>query len=165
MKTDQEYTSAATSIHKNKVPAIFKKIAWQPHSRNLDWGGGKYDTATEYLKTLNVSNFIYDPFNRTEDHNAMIGEHGSYDTATISNVLNVIKELEIRKNIITKVLDFLKKRGIIYIVVYEGNRSGVGKITKKDSWQNNMKLSAYAEELKEFNPTIKKNIIIIQKED
>lgn len=159
----QEYKSAATSINSKKVPALFKRIGWSPGTVNLDWGGGKYDTATDYLAGIGVKNFIYDPFNRTPEHNAKIGALGSYDTATISNVLNVIKEPEIRKEIICKVLDFLRKGGIIYVGVYEGNASGIGRQTKEGSWQTNMKTASYLKELQEFNPVIKNKTIIIKK--
>ena len=60
----QEFTSAKTSINKNKVPALFKLAVFKPDTVNLDYGGGKFDTATEYLKKFNVTNLIYDPYNR-----------------------------------------------------------------------------------------------------
>jgi hypothetical protein len=37
----------------------------------------------------------------------------------------------------------LKPGGRLFISVYPGDNSGVGKQTKKDSWQRNEKLKAY----------------------
>ena len=48
--TQQEVTSAETSI--SQVPAVFKSKHFnvQEGSRNLDIGGGKYDKGSVYLK-------------------------------------------------------------------------------------------------------------------
>ena len=165
----QKITSAKTSINSTRIPAIFKHpaIKWQAGTRNLDWGGGRYDTATEYLKGLGVLNAIYDPYNREAAHNAKVLAEAPYDSATVSNVLNVVQGAENRKNIIKDALDYVKEGGIIYIKVYEGNRSGTGKITKQGScWQENRKTSSYADELKEFKPQMiggSSKIIIIKK--
>lgn len=53
---------------------------------NRDYGGGKFDNATEYLAEMNVTNLVYDSFNRSSDHNKMvlaeICNNGGDDTAT-----------------------------------------------------------------------------------
>lgn len=146
----QEYTSANTSINSTKVPSLFKKVAWKRDSSNLDYGGGKYNTATKYLLANYMClNFIYDPFNRSEAHNELIMSINDYDTATLSNVLNVIKEQEIRIECLKDIKKHLKPNGILYISIYEGNKSGVGKPTKKSCWQNNMRLKSYLPEVKQ----------------
>ena len=144
----QNRTSANTSINSTKVPALFRKIRWIAGTRNLDWGGGKYDTATEYLKQYGVQNVIYDPFNRSdeENHAALAG---TYDTVTLSNVLNVIAERDVRIEAVQGALDHLKPGGRLYISVYEGNHSGVGRRTKPDCWQCNRPLTDYAIEIGE----------------
>ena len=67
----QEYTSARSSI--KQVPAGFKIVdkyfGWKPNTLNLDIGGGKYDLMTEALLKKNVTNLVYDPYNRSEHHN------------------------------------------------------------------------------------------------
>ena len=168
---DQKYTSASTSINSGKVPALIKKLRWdmlEPGSRNLDWGGGRYDTATEYLKTFGIKNVIYDPFNRSPEENQEaldVEKYGLYDTITISNVLNVIAEKEIRYATVRNALDYLKPGGGLYISVYEGNRSGQGRETKPGCWQCNMKLADYADELKPLMPFLLPGLIMILKED
>ena len=73
----------------------------------------------------------------------------NYDTATLSNVLNVIKEQEIRLECLKDIKRHLKPNGILYISIYEGDKSEVGKSTRKSCWQNNMKLKSYLSEVKQ----------------
>ena len=144
----QEHTSKNTCI--NTIPSLFKKVRWQPGTCNLDYGGGKYETTTLFLAMQGVKNKVYDPYNRTEEHNNRILEYiilNRARTATISNVLNVIKEKECRKYIIRKCYYNIELDGFLYIKVYEGDKSGVGKTTKK-GWQENRKLGTYIEEIK-----------------
>lgn len=66
-------------------------------------------------------------------------------------MLNVIKEKEVRLNILKEISqDYLKKGCPLFITVYEGNRSGVGKESKKGCWQNNMKLRDYFSEVETY---------------
>ena len=168
----QTITSAKTSVNSTRVPALFKHPAvyWVAGTRNLDWGGGRYDTATEYLRGLGVENAIYDPYNRSSEHNDTVLRGAPYDTATISNVLNVVQQKEVRKKIIKDVVDKLKEGGIIYIKIYEGNGTGQGRTTKGGTcWQENRKTSNYIEELKEYAPALMSGgaagkIIIIKKQ-
>lgn len=160
-------TSANTSINKNKVPAIFHKVEFAPGTRNLDLGGGKYDIATEYLATKGVTNVIYDPYNRPESENQRalggIFRPQMYDSCTISNVLNVIQHKVTRMLLLQKAYEHLKEDGFVAITVYEGDKSGQGRVTKKDCWQENRVLSSYLDEIKEFGKFkevyIKKNVI------
>lgn len=161
----QQYSSANTSINSTKVPALFRKIRWQAGTRNLDWGGGKYDTATEYLKELGVVNRIYDPFNRSPAENDAALACTCYDTATLSNVLNVIAERDVRIAAVAGAMQHLKPGGKLYISVYEGNHSGRGRESKPDCWQCSMPLKAYAKELAWLHPWILRGMIMIVKED
>lgn len=147
----QKYTSKNTSINSKKLPAIFGKVArhygWTQSSVNFDIGGGKFDNASTYLKEqYQVENLIFDPHNRSDSHNATIIRSLSLtpaDTATISNVLNVICERDIQKSLIQLAHDNLKVGGLLFITVYEGNKSGIGKQTGKDQWQENKRLCDY----------------------
>ena len=118
---EQEYTSKDTSINKSKLPAIFKLVNFQPNTINLDYGGGKFDNASEYLAEQDVLNLIYDPFNRSTEHNnnviSEIRNNGGADTATCSNVLNVIKERDVRLNVLKNISKLVKPGGIVYITV------------------------------------------------
>lgn len=49
----------------------------------------------------------------------------------------------------------LKPGGRIFIGIYEGDRSGVGKKTKADSWQNNMTTTAHLPEVRKVFPNAK----------
>ena len=71
----------------------------------------------------------------------------SAETATISNVLNVIEEDAVRLKILQQANDALKDDGKLYITVFEGNKSGVGEPTTK-GYQLNKPLSEYLEEVK-----------------
>jgi hypothetical protein len=143
----QEITSAATST--NMIPRLFKKVPFKPGSVNLDIGGGKYETATEYLHSLHVHNFVYDPFNRDISHNSkiyrMLVANSFADTATLSNVLNVIKPRQLRLDALEIASKAVGTRGICHITVYEGDRTGNGRRTTK-GWQHHRKLKEYLSE-------------------
>lgn len=152
----QNYTSANTSINKAKVPAIFKKLPWGAGQVNLDLGGGKYDTASEYLEQFGTRNLVYDPYNRSALHNMSVQEElfarGGADSVTISNVLNVIDDEEARLEVLDFAKHWLHRNGECFITVYEGDRSSIGRQTGKDQWQNNMPLKAYLQEVRAVFP-------------
>lgn len=115
----QAYTSKNTSI--KQIPAGFKIVdkyfGWKPFTNNLDIGGGKYNLFTIKLAEVGVCNLVYDPFNRTEEHNENILKICSeviIDTATIFNVLNVIKESEVQREVIRMAYNELKDGGSVY---------------------------------------------------
>ena len=162
----QTFTSANTSINKGKVPAVFTKAWWKKGTVNLDLGGGKYDTATEYLHAREVANLVWDPYNRSEAENlsvmCILASRGGADSCTISNVLNVIDSAEARHELLNRAWDCTRYRAPIFITVYEGDRSGVGRQTGKDQWQNNRPLRDYLDEVKAVfpNATILKGMIV-----
>ena len=151
----QDIASAATSINSAKMARTFSLVKWQSGTRNGDIGGGRYDNATDYLATLGVTNVIFDPFNRTEQHNrsasrAMRG--GQCDTVTVNNVLNVIQDADNRARVIAQAADALKPGGTAYFLIYQGNGSGIGRVSKSvkgrtASWQENRKPRDYEQEL------------------
>lgn len=149
-ETEQEFSSAATSINGSKLPAIFKLVDFHANTLNLDYGGGKFDNATEYLKTMGVTNLIYDKFNRTAQHNQevirTVRENGGADTCTLSNVLNVIKEESIRHEILVNIHKLLKSDGILYITVFEG-QPGQKEGPTKSGYQLARKTSEYIDEV------------------
>lgn len=160
----QKRSSKRTSINASKLPTVFSRVRFVAGSKNADIGGGKFDIATEKLKTLGVENIIYDKFNRSEEWNnealAKI-RGGKCDTATIANVLNVIEEAEARDDVIMLAADVLKPEGVAYFQIYEGDGSGQGKQTGEDSWQNNRKTEAYIGEIeKVFESVIRSGNII-----
>lgn len=152
----QEYTSANTSINSSKLPAIFKLVNFKPNTINLDYGGGRFDNATDYLKELDVTNLIYDPYNRSSDHNDKVLKtlnKRKADTATLSNVLNVVKEKDIRLEILNNIKSLLKPGGTLYITVYEGSGLGDEKPTRA-GYQLNRKTIDYIDEIKTVFPDV-----------
>ena len=150
----QEHTSAATCIKQaaGRTPAICKHITdWADWSINADIGGGSEDDQTHYLADFGVQNIVWDPFNRSSTHNeeAQVQlEGGQADTATLSNVLNVIKEREARIQTLVTAFDALKPGGALYVTIHYGDRSGVGRETTK-GWQENRPAADYCDELDE----------------
>lgn len=157
---EQEFTSERTSINFSKVPAVFKYVNnWRAGTLNLDYGGGRADTAQDYLSKYDVINLVYDPYNRTPEHNKevikLVKEHGGADTATCSNVLNVIKEPEVRLNVLKNIKKLVKSSGEVYITVYEGTGKGDEGATKS-GYQLNRKTADYLEEIQQVFPDAKR---------
>jgi hypothetical protein len=155
----QAISSADTSI--KQIPALFKSKNFEAETgaRNLDIGGGKYDLGTDYLKAeRGVDSSVYDPFNRSSEHNAAILDEfkqNPADSVTAANVLNVIAEPEARADVIKQAFDHLKPGGKAYFDIYEGNKSGEGAATSK-GWQNNMKAKDFLEEVKSVFPDVER---------
>ena len=162
---DQKISSAATSINSNKLPAIFRMVKFQPDTMNLDYGGGKFDNAAEELAKINVTNLVYDPYNRSSEHNQdvlkQVRANGGADTVTISNVLNVIAEPEARQTVLRNAKKLVKPGGKVYITVYEGNKSGSGAETKA-GYQLNKDTKDYVDEISQvFDNVTRKGKLII----
>lgn len=130
-------------------------VNFEPGTVNLDYGGGKFDNVAEYLTQYDVINLVYDPYNRTAEHNkeviGLIREHGGADTATCSNVLNVIKEPEVRLNVLQNIKKLVRPGGTIYITVYEGKGNAAEGPTKS-GYQLNRKTADYMEEVQQIFP-------------
>jgi hypothetical protein len=144
----QEHTSAKTSV--NMVPTLFKRVP-EFGKKNLDIGGGKFDTASEWLlENHGCRNLVYDPYNRTPAHNnKVIRQAKNLDSVTISNVLNVIKEAKRRKELLAMAAHYAGPETKVYITVYEGDRSGEGRETRC-GYQLHRKTEAYMREVKLF---------------
>lgn len=149
-QSKQSMTSKNTSMNKINLPKVFsiipKILPWQPGTRNLDLGGGVFDNATNHLESHKVTNLIYDLFNRSPEHNNNILEviqTQNVHTVTLSNVLNVIPEDSIKKQLIQQAHNALLPGGILFISCYSGNGSGHAKASGKDQWQENQKIDYY----------------------
>ena len=172
--TPQDISAAATSVNKSRVPALFSRIStqfgWQEGTINFDIGGGKWDTATEFLKDHGVTNYIYDPFNRSALHNAAVIAAVSpekADTVTISNVLNVIQEEDAQKRILEQARHVLKVGGRVFIKVYSGKADGKSSSTLQGrGFQQNKKVAEYLPIVKSVFPAAKveRGIIVARKE-
>ena len=168
------YSSKNTSINTTRLPAIYNKVDWSRYTHPIDnwcvidFGCGRMETQrliSKKLKEYNITQFYpYDPY-----HKCMVSkkqyEYNAHDpnrnkVIVCSNVLNVINNDDILQKIIAALCNMIVTRdsnGIYhmqpcYISVYEGDKSGVGRVTKKDCWQRNERLGVY---LKKFNDYIK----------
>lgn len=149
-QAQQEFSSAATSINSTKLPAIYKMVNFRSGDVVVDFGGGKFDNAVNYLKDKDVTLLVYDPYNRSAEHNKevlrILKEHGGADAAVNSNVLNVIKEPEAREAVLRNIKKITKRGAPIYITVYEGRGDGAEGPTKS-GYQLNRKTSDYMDEI------------------
>lgn len=147
---EQEFSSAATSINSTKLPAIYNMVNFRSGDVVVDFGGGKFDNAVNYLKDKGVTLLVYDPYNRSAEHNKevlrILKEHGGADAAVNSNVLNVIKEPEAREAVLRNIKKITKRGAPIYITVYEGKGDGAEGPTKS-GYQLNRKTGDYMDEV------------------
>lgn len=152
---DQEYDSAKTSINSKNLPAVYNMISLPASSVGVDFGGGKFDNAVEYLANQDITLYVYDPYNRSTEHNREVLKalkaNGGADFAINSNVLNVIKEPEARRNVLENIKKITKPGAPIYITVYEGSGRGNEGATKS-GYQLNRKTADYLEEIQEVFP-------------
>ncbi len=64
----QQISSAKTSIR--QIPALFINKNVEFGETNIDIGGGRFDLATDYLRENGTTNYVFDPYNRSEEVNA-----------------------------------------------------------------------------------------------
>lgn len=156
---EQEFSSAATSINSTKLPAIYNMVNFRPGDVVVDFGGGKFDNAVNYLKDKDVTLLVYDPYNRSAEHNKevlrILKEHGGADAAVNSNVLNVIKEPEAREAVLKNIKKITRRGAPIYITVYEGRGDGAEGPTKS-GYQLNRKTGDYMDEVARVFSNVKR---------
>lgn len=154
----QAFDSADTSINSGKLPTVYSKIEFPTGCTALNYGGGKFDNTIEFGIVNGFTDLIFDPFNRSHEWNTAvvksISENG-VDLAVLSNVLNVIKEANVRGFVLEVLANTLNDNKPLFITVYEGNRTGCGRQTSKSAWQENRKLKEYTAEVKEHFAHVK----------
>jgi len=140
----QNYTSANTSVNKDKLPAVYSKVDFLAMAtcfgmNVLDYGCGKYDNGKEFCNEMGIDWFGYDPYNRSDEENK--------EALTIipncilcSNVLNVIDSDEVVQQIVD---DITGTELPYFFTIYDGDKSGKGGQSKEDCYQRNEKVRAY----------------------
>lgn len=146
----QQFTSANTSINRTKLPRIFSGVAIPYGSLVYDFGSGRYvDHIRRFVESQGAEYCPFDPYNQSAATN-FVSTAKALETErdviiVCSNVLNVLTDADL-----AKVLRQLKKlrenfrAKAIYITVYEGDRTGIGRQTGPDQWQRNEQLGEYA---------------------
>ena len=163
----QEITSADTSINSESIPVVFSTLAEKANKLNItlensvvfDTGCGKYpEIIADFFKTSNTDYVGRDKFNQPENVNnswvdncKAAGSVGLNRIFTSSNVMNVIKGENFRIAYLQDIMQYMKPGEKLYITVYDGDRSGVGRITKTEDgipkcWQVNRKYKDYIPE-------------------
>lgn len=187
----QQFSSAATSVNKNKLPSGFKYFGGTAINKdtkkpkyngepafgrgkiNVDIGGGKFNNAHEYMNSnFGAINLVFDPFNRDSDWNSnvidRVDANGGADSVTCFNCLNVIKEPEVRDNVILQASQVLKPDGKAYFQVYSNKKKFLAhgpKQTGDNKWQEFRDISTYVPEIeKHFGNVVCKNGYIIASE-
>jgi len=98
---------------------------------------------------MGIKCFVYDPYNRSYIHNKTVinyfREKQGAEIIVCANVLCVIKEDEIIFDILEKIRSIVSKKvgSKIYIQIYEGDKSGVGKLTSKGFQRNEKSVEYY----------------------
>ena len=153
---NQTFTSANTSL--NQVARLFKtktfeSILSSTNSSILDYGGGKYNLATNYIKdTFNRDLIVYDKFNRTPEHNKQALSN-TYEIVACNNVLNVIDNLDTYYSILNDCYNLATK--YVLITIYNGNGSNIGKQSKADCYQRNETIKVHFDRIKALNVMLK----------
>lgn len=160
----QTDTSEDTSL--NQVPASMTNFTFRPTDRVLDWGGGRYDAARLFMQDAypGLKMFVYDPFNRTKSYNEEVLKQFDGNPATVvtvNNVLNVINSERSQREVVSESKKYLAPDGVAIFTIYEGDRSGIGEVTKEikddagteistSSWQNNLEAAEYVPMIEDY---------------
>lgn len=144
----QTISSARTSGP--RLAALLKNAPLLPGTVNADLGGGAFEFGTAFLRGRDVQNIVYDPFNRSPhfNHDAVSRlQGGQAHSATIANVLNVIREPSARHQLILQAADVIGDhpgRSAYFSVYYD--RSRPPGLTPY-GWQEHRPLATYAPEV------------------
>lgn len=168
----QQYSSKNTSINTKKLPCVYNALNLSKlRSKTIfDYGAGKPETVSlirNYLEEYDIDYIPYDLYNLSPADNTYAFERRKEaDLYICSNVLNVIAEYDIIQSIISDIGEWCHKgepymtKGFIF-KIYEGNKTGIGKVTKKDCFQRNCYTKDYINlfDWKDMYPTIYKGFI------
>lgn len=146
IKTTQEISSAATSISTvNRIYKLLPEFGYKNEIIIMDYGCGKYDKNKEEAEKHGYKWFGYDPYNRSEYENKLTSKLMKLIKPHViicSNVLNVLENDDVLKDVLNQIYDYASEDTDVYITIYEGDKSGVGKVTTK-GYQRNAKLDDY----------------------
>jgi len=127
-----------------------------PSGRVLDFGGGRWSDAQEFLLAAGIHCNVYDPYNRSQAENKVALE-ARYDAMMCCNVLNVLTN-----NVLPRAIEDMaticehSKIGVVVVTVYERNKTGHGEMSGIDEYQRNERLKDYAPRLGLYFRNIRK---------
>lgn len=148
-------TSKFTSVNSSRLPAVYNKINFEkikrflnvPFPTILDYGCGRY---TQHIQNFIPRDFLwqgYDPY-----WSPINIENKYFDIIVCSNVFNVIDD----EQEVIRIHQWIKKHSRLYfITTYKGDKSDIGRYTKKDCYQSNRLTECYGW----TNEKIKKDVI------
>lgn len=118
--------------------------------RVLDVGGGQFDVSRNYMQKRGIDLLVYDPYNRTQEHNEKIKwmvANQKVAAATSMSVLNVVAEPEARLAHICTMKDALQINGMAYFKIWpgEGVLKGCYKPTTNSYGHPGYQANAYAD--------------------
>ncbi|MBQ2856626.1 MAG: hypothetical protein IJE78_05750 [Bacteroidaceae bacterium] len=161
---DQEFDSQLTrkgNSRPGSTPKLFTLVAakfgWPKGSVILDYGCGgeeNQENVINYLSKFDVEYIGYDkymPAQAKRDAIKRVRDAGGADIVTCSNVLNTIKESEVRLNILENMKKEAKPGAAIYITAWRDPK-GVEGPTGKGRYQLHWKLDAYLDEIRQVFP-------------
>lgn len=169
--TKQLYTSKNSSHLVNRLPKLHRQIDFKAieakYGRKgvvIDYGCGRETShIARYINSKGWSYLCYDPYWTDQSYSLDVikamayGSKGRNEPVVVlcSNVLNVIDSLRIIADIKQFCYD-LATDSLFFQSIYEGDKSNVGRMTKKDCWQRNEIVEKY---LYSCNERFKYNII------
>lgn len=168
MQNAQNYTSAATSINRAKLPSVYNKISSMATNDAyvLDYGCGRYiDHICRHVAQNGGEYLPYDLYNMPMNVNLSsiqtvenVQKIGGKMVVVCANVLNVIDSDEVVESVADTFVRFAQNGAAVFVTVYEGDKSSIGRVTGADQYQRNQKTRDY---LIFFgaNFTIKKGVI------
>lgn len=169
----QAITSKNTSVNTTKVPYLFNHIDWEEMKERwgtigvFDYGcGRKIDHNLRFFQDRDIRYVGYDPYWGGENlilkdldafhdmiwRNMFKDNHMS--VVLCSNVLNILPEEQQIMFIHKWIMD--QSPAPYFIKIYAGDKSGVGRMTKDDCWQQNKPTRHYVQGKYEV---VKKDII------
>ena len=159
----QNITSKNTAL--NQVASTFKAFNFDD-CLILDYGCGKGMSKEFCEKTYNNCKvFLYDPYHGFDEVNDFLKgcKESKKNVITCNNVLNVLQNDTLKSVIADVATNANYCRCDVIFKIYEGDKSGKGKISKKDCYQRNEKTENYIPLIIEKFNTIGNEYHIIRK--
>lgn len=143
----QKYSSKNTSVNTKKLARVWNCLKYYQNLplNVMDYGCGRAwgNTQAFLQKQVNELNYYpYDPFWVDSQQNLearKLLNNNQIDLCVCANVLNVIQEDDIVRNIIAEVV----KAKYWVIQIYEGDKQRQGRVSKEDCYQRNQKIVDY----------------------